>query len=72
MCHEDRITLETYVQLGKIMDYKFFICENINIFGYLGARGMGGGGPPIIRLGPSWFTSILSIIIIYRSNIEAI
>ena len=32
-----------YVQ-GKTMDNKFFICENINIFGYLGARGGGGGG----------------------------
>ena len=39
-CHEDLITLETYVQLGKTMDNnKFFICENINIFG-----GLGGGG----------------------------
>ena len=26
------------------MDNKFFTCENINIFGYLGARGEGGGG----------------------------
>ena len=26
------------------MDNKFFICENINIFGYLGAWGGGGGG----------------------------
>ena len=38
-CHEDLITLETYVQQGITMDNKFFICENINIFGYLGARG---------------------------------
>ena len=35
-CHEDLITLETYVQQGITMDIKFFICENINIFGYLG------------------------------------
>ena len=68
-CHEDLITLETYVQLGKTMDDKFFICENINIFGYLGARG---GGALIIRLGTSWFTSTLSLIIMYMSNIEAI
>ena len=33
--HENLITLETYVQQGKTMDNKFFICENINIFGYL-------------------------------------
>ena len=68
-CHEDLITLETYVQQGKTMDTKFFICENINIFGYLGAQG---GGASIIGLGPSWFTSTLSLIIIYMSNIEAI
>ena len=41
-CHENLITLETYV-LGKTMDNKFFICENINIFGYLGSRRGGGG-----------------------------
>ena len=34
--------------------------------------GPGGGGAAIIRLGPSWFTSILSFILIYMSNIEAI
>ena len=33
-----------YVQLGKTMDNKCFKCENINIFGYLGAGGGGGGG----------------------------
>ena len=43
-CYKDLITLETYVQQGQIMDNKFFIYENINIIGYLGARGMGGGG----------------------------
>ena len=26
------------------MDNKLFICENINIFGYLGCLGEGGGG----------------------------
>ena len=43
-CHENLITLETYVhvQLGKTMDNKFFTCDNINIFGYLGAWGGGG------------------------------
>ena len=38
--HEDLITLDAYVQ----WIISFFICENINIFGYLGARGGGGGG----------------------------
>ena len=41
-CLEDIITLEIYVQQEITMDNKFFICENINIFGYLGARGGGG------------------------------
>ena len=43
------------------------ICENI--FGYMGA---GGGGASIIRLGPTWFTYTLYLIIMYMSNIEAI
>ena len=34
--------------------------------------GGGGGGASIIRLGPSWFTYTLHLIIIYMSNIEAI
>ena len=44
--------------------------ENINIFGYLGA--WGGGGSFNNQTGPSWFTSILSFILIYMSKIEAI
>ena len=43
-CHEELITLDTYAQQGKTMDNKLYICENINIFGYMGARGGGGGG----------------------------
>ena len=34
--------------------------------------GGGGGGASIFRLGPSWFTYTLHLIIIYMSNIEAI
>ena len=45
-------------------------CENINIFDYLGTRG--GGGASINRLGPYWFTSTLSFILMYMSNMEAI
>ena len=60
------------------MDNKFFICENINIFGYLGARGGGGGGggggglqySDRALLGSH--VSTLSLIIIYMSNIKAI
>ena len=66
-CHEDIITLESYVQLGKTIDNIFFICESINIFGYLGA--WGGGGASILSLGPSWFTSTLSFNNILMSNI---
>ena len=49
-CHEDIITLDTYVQQGKTMvtmagDKSFtYMCKYINIFGYMGARGGGGGG----------------------------
>ena len=46
-------------------------CERINIFGYFGGPG-GGGGTSIIRLGPYLFTSTLSFILIYMSNIQAI
>ena len=50
------------------------VCENINIFGYMGGPGGGGGGGGawIIRLGPSWFTYTLYLIIIYISNIKTI
>ena len=57
-CHEDLITLDTYVQQGKTMDNKFYIyiCENINIFGYMGARGGGGfnnqTGPILVHIYP--------------------
>ena len=50
----------------KTIDNKFFICENINIFGYLGARGRGEAST--IRLGPSWFTSTLSFILNLHVN----
>ena len=69
-CHEDLITLESYVQLGKTMDTKFFICDNINIFGYLEA--WGGGGLQYSLWVTSWFTSTLSFNNNFMSNIEAI
>ena len=64
-CHEDRITLDTYVQQGKTMDKKFYIYVKT-------LTSLGGGGASIFRLGPSWFTYTLHLIIIYMSNIEAI
>ena len=74
-CHEDLITLDTYVQQGKTMDNKFYIyvktLTSLAKWGP-GGGGGGGGGASIIRLGPSWFTYTLHLIIIYMSNIEAI
>ena len=70
-CHEDRITLDTYVQQGKTMDNKFYIyVKTLNL--WLNGGPGGGGGASIFRLGPSWFTYTLHLIIIYMSNIEAI
>ena len=44
-CHEDLITLATYMyNKEKQWIIIFTLCENINIFGYMGARGGGGGG----------------------------
>ena len=70
-CHGDLITLDTYVQQGKTMDNKFYIYVKTLTSLVIWGRG-GGGGASIIRLGPSWFTYTLYLIIIYMSNIEAI
>ena len=69
-CHEDLITLETNVQ-GKTMDNKFYICENINIFGYIvGAWGRGSfnnqTGPILVHIYPL-FNNKLHVK--YRSNL---
>ena len=70
-CHEDRITLDTYVQQGKTMDNKFYIyVKTLTSLAKWGPGG--GGGASIFRLGPSWFTYTLHLIINYMSNIEAI
>ena len=66
-CHEDLITLDTYVQQGKTMDNKFYIYVKT-----LTSLAIWGPGASIIRLGPSWFTHTLYLIINYMSNIEAI
>ena len=65
-CHEDLITLDTYVQQGKTMDNKFYIY--VKTLTSLAKWGSGGGGASIIRLGSSWFTYkfyTLHLIIIY-------
>ena len=64
-CHEDLITLNTYVQQGKTMDNKFYIYIYVKTYLHLwlngGPGGGGEGGASIVRLGPSWFTYIPSI-----------
>ena len=53
------------------MDNKFYIyVKTLTSLAKWGPGG--GGGASIIRLGPSWFTYTLHLIIIYMSNIEAI
>ena len=46
-------------------------CKNTKHIWLFGGPG-GGGGASIIRLGPYSFTSTLSFILIYMSNMEAI
>ena len=44
-CHEDRITLDTYVQQGKTMDNKFYIyVKTLISLAKWGPGGGGGGG----------------------------
>ena len=63
----------TYVQQGKTMDNKFYIyVKTLTSLAKWGPGWGGGGGASIIRLGPSWFTYTLNLIIIHMSNIEAI
>ena len=59
-----------YAQQGKTKDNKFYIY--VKTLTSLAIWGPGGGGASIMRLGPSWFTYALYLIIIYMSNIEAI
>ena len=49
-CHEDRITLDTYVQQGKSMDNKFYIY--VKTLTSLAKWGPGGGGGFNIQTGP--------------------
>ena len=49
-CHEDRITLDTYVQQGKTMDNKFYIY--VKTLTSLAKWGPGGGGGFNIQTGP--------------------
>ena len=51
-CHEDLITLDTYVQQGKTMDKKFYIyVKTLTSLAKWVPGGGGGMGASIIRLG---------------------
>ena len=51
-CHEDRITLDTYVQQGKTMENKFYIyVKTLTSLAKWGPGG-GGGGDFNIQTGP--------------------
>ena len=71
-CHEDLNTLDTYMHNKEkqwIISFTYMWKQNF----FLAIWGPGGGGgASIIRLGPSWFTYILYLIIIYIWNLEAI
>ena len=58
-CHEDLITLDTYVQQGKTMDTKFYIYVKTltSLAKWVpGGGGGGGNGGFNNQTGPSWFT----------------
>ena len=65
-CHEDLITLETQVQQGDKLIISFSYVKTLTSLAISGPKG--GGGAEIFRLDPSWFTSTLSSILIYMSN----
>ena len=53
-CHEDIITLDTYVQQGKTMvtmagDNKFYIYMYVKILTFLAIWGPGGGGGGVLE-----------------------
>ena len=77
-CHEDRITLDTYVQQGKTMDNKFYIyvktLTSLAKWGPRGRRGGGGGGrgfniqtgPILVHIYPPFNNNLH---VKYRSNL---
>ena len=72
-CHENRITLDTYVQQGKTMDNKFYIyVKTLTSLAKWGPGGGGGGGfniqtgPILVHIYPP-FNNILHVK--YRSNL---
>ena len=68
MCHEDLITLDTYVQQGKTMDNKFDIY--VKTLTYLAKWGGGGfnnqTGPILVHIYPPFNNNLH---VKYRSNL---
>ena len=58
-CHEDRITLDTYVQQGKTMDNKFYIYVKTLI-------SLAKWGPILVHIYPPFNTNLH---VKYRSNL---
>ena len=77
-CHEDLITLDTYVQQGKTMDNKFYIyvktLTSLAKWGPGGGGGEGGGnggfnnqtGPILVHIYPPFNNNLH---VKYRSNL---
>ena len=71
-CHEDRITLDTYVQQGKTMDNKFYIyVKTLTSLAKWGPGGGGGGfniqtGPILVHIYPPFNNNLH---VKYRSNL---
>ena len=55
-----------YVQQGKTMDNTFYICENINIFGYMRARVNNQTGRILVHIYPLFNNNLH---VKYRSNL---
>ena len=63
--------MEIKVQQGKTIDNIFFICKNINLFGYSGGWGGGGGfnnqtGPILVHIYPLIY---INLFVKYESNL---
>ena len=75
-CHEDLITLDTYVQQGKTMDNKFYIyVKTLTSLAKWGPGGGGGGGnggsnnqtgPILVHIYPPFNNNLH---VKYRSNL---
>ena len=74
-CHEDIITLETYVQQGKQCFSYVKTLTSLAIWGHSGGRGGGGGfnnqtQPILVHIYPLFNTVYLRVLVdlMYKSN----